>query len=740
LNRHPSTYPALRKAIRATVTACLGFFGCRYALGDTVMATYAMFSAIALSALSDVYGRPWVRTRVYLGSLPVAALLVTLGTLAAARLWTAVLGMLVVGFAVAYAGVGGPRLVGLANGMQLFYILPCFPPYAPDTLAARLIGLAIGIGLVTLADRVLLPEQAPGSFGTRVANAADLVVTHLDAIIEHPGVPRYELRALTRQALEQLRLISVPLNERPNGPGRRDRGLTHAASSIRIIGARTAVLDDLPCTPDAPPVALIIELLSAVRELLNRTSSALRGLGPAPDPTALTSVINVYLRRRADWVAQRGEQTEPPDGLRASVAALAIAESTLGLVAAARAATGAAPSGPVPPTAWYAGAPATKLWTERLVSNFTPRSVYLQNAVRLAVGLAVARTAVDVLHLSHGLWVLLSTLTLMRTTLVASGTGLLPAFGGTLIGAALGAGLLTAVGGHATVYAVLLPLVMLVAFTAGTVLGPLYGQAGFTLVISAAFAQLAPASWTLAGARLLDVVAGGLIGTAIGAAVWPRGGAGEIRRIAERALRAGAEDLVTTVDTLGGVAVVPLTGRPRSARLAVLFEHTYSQYRTEPGHTGERANPDDEDWLAVLGVVRRMAGEAELLVERHTDAGPLPWPAVSSRIDEAAKDVAAGYRQVADAIAAHRASDCGATALLARLVAHPPTARYADEPHAALRALDAWGWLHVLAHDLGRVEQAVQPTPPDTPEPTSTSVGGGRGAAGSGGAARFGGR
>ena len=39
--------------------------------------------------------------------------------------------MFVLGFVVSFVGVGGPRLVGLAAGMQLLYILPCFPPTTP---------------------------------------------------------------------------------------------------------------------------------------------------------------------------------------------------------------------------------------------------------------------------------------------------------------------------------------------------------------------------------------------------------------------------------------------------------------------------------------------------------------------------------------------------------------------------------------------------------------------------------
>lgn len=69
LCRHDAEYTALRKALRATATACVGFFVCRYGFGDVVMATYALFSAIAIGALSDVFGPPAVRTRVYLGAL-----------------------------------------------------------------------------------------------------------------------------------------------------------------------------------------------------------------------------------------------------------------------------------------------------------------------------------------------------------------------------------------------------------------------------------------------------------------------------------------------------------------------------------------------------------------------------------------------------------------------------------------------------------------------------------------------
>jgi hypothetical protein len=144
--------------------------------------------------------------------------------------------------------------------------------------------------------------------------------------------------------------------------------------------------------------------------------------------------------------------------------------------------------------------------------------------------------------------------------------------------------------------------------------------------------------------------------------------------------------------------------------MAMLFENTYSQYRSEPAH------PNDADWLTVLSVVNRLASDAQVLTSRHPELDPLPWPGVADRIDGAARDVATGFREVADSIAEGRPSDCGAMALMARLRSHPLSARFAAEPRAALRALDAWGWLQALSYDLDRLERAMSyPLRPDPP-------------------------
>src|SRR3954464_4771842 len=102
------------------------------------MAPYALFGAVALGALSQIPGGPRQRAGTLLAVLPVGWVLVSLGTLLSVSTALATAGMFVLGFAVSFAGVGGPRLVGLAAGLQLLYILPCFPPYDPGALGYRL--------------------------------------------------------------------------------------------------------------------------------------------------------------------------------------------------------------------------------------------------------------------------------------------------------------------------------------------------------------------------------------------------------------------------------------------------------------------------------------------------------------------------------------------------------------------------------------------------------------------------
>jgi Fusaric acid resistance protein-like len=705
---------AVRRAVRVTVAACLAFYPLQYILGDSTTAVYALFTAIALGALSDVQGAPSTRTRTYLAAIGAGALLITAGTLAAVSTEVAAAGMLVVGFVVAYAGAGGPRVAGVANGLQLFYVLPCFPPFAPDTLDQRLAGLVVGGLLLTAADRLVWPAPAPPPPGERLAGAAERVAAYATAlrpVLQNPAAvtgPELAARRSALDAVARLRLADIPAAQRPLGPGVRDRALLAASAATRVTAGRLATLADLLTDSHRTTHPRTADLVSAAGDAFADLVTALRAGSPNPvSTTGLDAALESYLAERSRHLA---DQVGPPADLRAGLAAMAVAEGARVAVLAGGGFLGAPAPNPAatPPQLWFLHARPAELVRHRLRTHLTPRSVYLQNAVRLAVGLALARVIAGVLDLSHGFWVLLATLSLIRTSAVADRAVLPRAFAGTVGGALIAAGLLTLVGPDVEIFAWALPLVMVLAFAAGPLFGVAAAQGGFTVVVAMLFAQIAPANWRLAEVRLADVVVGGLVGALIGVAVWPRGGGGEVRRVAAAGLRAGAGVIRDTIATLTR-GTSPATS-PDLGRLAALFDHAYVQFRTEP------SGDPGPDWLIVLSVVHRLANYASVLQARHP-GGPYPPRDAAAALDAAAGEVGAAYAAAADAIGAGQSPPSGAGAELGRRLDDAGAPAVSGGPEAALRIVDGWGWLHALADDLDRLERAFV-TPPLT-EPSA---------------------
>lgn len=146
-----------------------------YGLHDPVTATYALFAAVVTAGLSRIPGTGHQRAAVGVRALRAGWIPVTAGTLLAVHPRAAVAGMLVVGFLLPFAAVAGPRLAGAAPHLQLLYILPCFPAYAPQTLGKRLSGTTLGIVPRTHAPvvRIMLGSRGPARTCAPWPSAAD---------------------------------------------------------------------------------------------------------------------------------------------------------------------------------------------------------------------------------------------------------------------------------------------------------------------------------------------------------------------------------------------------------------------------------------------------------------------------------------------------------------------------------------------------------------------------------------
>jgi uncharacterized membrane protein YccC len=638
--------------VRVTLAAAVGFYLFRYAFDRPVAATYALFAAVALGGLSRIPGTGRQRAALVSRLLPVCAVLVAVGTYLSVRTWSAAVGMLVIGFALAFAAVGGPRPAGAAPGLQLLYILPSFPPYDPGSLGERLIGTTVGVALLAAAEALLCPEPRPLPYRERAARAAQTAGRCATLLAAPPcALTRADSQA-AQQASQSLRSRTVPEAERPAGPGVRDRALAHTGLATRTLLSR---LVQLPSVPGGCPGSDVAAVLRGAASLATATAACLRdgplptaqreeliaarahlsaaSAGPAPAERAVSAPAAAIMP--APGLPSAGTTLAPPFPpavLRQHAAVLEIADAALAMGTAAELAVrGRHGTAGVPPGRfWYASCSAPTLWWHRVRGHAGRRSVFFQNAVRLALALTAVRLVAGVDTLPHGFWAMLATLTLTRTTMDETWSTIRRALTGTLAGALVSAGVLVLVGTDTTVYAVLLPAWMLFAFTVGPVRGVGWAQGLFTIVVALVFAQLAPPTWRLAEIRMLDVLIGSAIGAVIGLLAWPRGAHDELRYATAELLRRAAEIVVaTSASVAGGVAVAAPPGVPghRSLqRAVVLAESAYAQFQSEPtpfGGRGRRAALPDVDWQAtLLAGHHTLWGSARLLEPPLTVLGP----------------------------------------------------------------------------------------------------------------------
>ncbi|WP_256859124.1 MULTISPECIES: FUSC family protein [unclassified Streptomyces] len=679
----------VRRAVRVAVAASAGFYPLLYGAGLPVMALYALFAPIAVGLLSPVPGSGRQRVSVMLRALPPALVLATLGTLLAVQTWAAVGGMLAVGFVLAFAAVGGPRPAGVAPGLQLFYILACFPPYAPGTLGQRLAGLTLGV-LALAACELLLPDPPAVSYPERLARALDEAARGAAP----GGVPPEKLR----EAGARLRLASVPPAERPAGAGRTDRAREQGGRAVRRLLDQLATLAETPPTGPDPASAA---LLDRVSELCATCARFLRtGTGP-PVARALEEAMRDFQAERVRLASGPPGERPPVEVLRRQSQVLALAESARMAEITTDIAVHGHPTEPAVPRRlfWYAELSTPRLWARRVTGNVTFRSVLFQNALRTALGLAAARAVAGSLDLSHGFWVLLAVLTLGRTTAGATWRAVRLAVAGNAAGALVAGALLIGLGPHTDAYAALLAPVMLVAFALGPLLGIAYAQGLFTLVVATAFAQIEPVTWRLSEARMIDVVTGSVIGLLCGLLAWPAGARREVHRAMAELLRVCAELVPVTAQAVltpaGGSRAAPQT-LPGVHRLR-LAEAAYAQYRTEAPGEDTRT-----DWHAML------------IAANHMLLGAHWLPRFGLRPEACASAPAAVWaRAAAEELVAET------DRIAAELTGAPtPVRRWTapDGPPPTPLSVDLEVWMTSLAHQLTRIDSSLTPSPdPDAP-------------------------
>jgi uncharacterized membrane protein YccC len=588
---------AQRRAVRAAIGATVAFYLGWVVIDDHVLAVFATLSVIGLLVLADFGGDLRRQARAYVLATVIAAALVALGTAVSEDTWAAAGLLFVVALGVSLSTAVGRNVATGANGVLLFFLVACAVPAPLEQLDARVAGVLLGGAISLVAALTLWPQRPPDRLRPALAGAIDTLAERIGRLSRPRAATADTFAEPVRDALASAGPERLTVGERPTLATERDHaqlrigyGLSRARLMVERLSQRPA------------PFAGVAEaeriLARDLRAVLEATAAALRGEGPPPAVDVALDAGRAH-RERTDTALAREVRVEGADdtiavGADRSVLAGELSTSVGGVVTDARVVVGTdrfpARVGSMSDGLERRVEALLDRVTTIVSSTLSTRSVVLQNSLRLAIGLSLARLLGGLLEVENGFWVLFATLSVMRTSAVQTGATALQAVLGTLIGFAVGLPLLLAVGTSGDVYLYLLPLVTLLGLLAGSI-NVVWGQAGFTVLVSVLFNLVEPIGWEIGVIRIQDVALGAAAGVVIGLAAWPRGAAGQLAQSLADAIQACGDFVAATVERrLRPVGLAQLSRLRAQARATTLRTAQRRGDRTVGADVGLRAH------------------------------------------------------------------------------------------------------------------------------------------------------
>jgi len=649
--------PAAMRALRATIVMP-GLFALSYkVIGDLQLATFAAFGSFATLVMASFGGSRRDKAIAHLGLAVAGSAELAIGTAVHPVPWLAAIVTLPVAFTIFFAGVAGPNAASGATAALLAYVLPVASPGTVADIPSRLAGWWLASVVGTAAVLLLSPRSAGDRLRASIASLAAALSSHLSGA-ERGEVTQASLDA-TIAAKHELMDLFAATPYRPTGLATADQGLANVAELLEWVTSLTA--DALSGSVDLRDAA------PADRELLGTAARMLADVallvgGQELSAEDVSRDIATLERARAASSAHQQELPGDVAGVQAAaqhaVHAQAIAVAARAAVADAMIAARKADPETVAAQrrSWYGAPQQGSLAGGRLAGlaaaasvaarHASMRSVWFRNSARGAVALAVAVALADVLDVQHGFWVVLGTLSVLRTNAAATGATVLRALAGTVVGFAVGAALMLAIGTGSTALWVVLPLAVLVASYAPGTAPFAVGQAAFTVTIVVLFNVLAPAGWRVGLVRVQDVVLGCAVSLVVGALFWPRGASSVVGDDLADAFRAGAAYLTEAVDwSLGLRQDVPDTA-VAAVGAGIRLDDALRVFLAEQGT--KRASKHDL-WTLVMATMRlRLTAHSLAGLRAHCPpSGPDTRRDPVQSLRHMATDLADFYRRVA---------------------------------------------------------------------------------------------
>jgi hypothetical protein len=635
---------AVRRAARTALVMPAMFALGTEVIGNPVLATFAAFGSFAMLLLVDFTGPMRARLLAQAALAVTGAVFVCLGTLVSQSAWLAAVAMALVGFGVLFAGVVSSVLAGATTSLLLAFILPVSLSGPVSSIPDRVAGWGLASGAALLAVALLWPAPARDPVRSAAIAGCRALAARL----------RGGAAAPADEALQALHAVFFATPYRPTGLSTAARAVVRLVDELQWLN--TIVLQAAPHARVTAVDPDVHAVKSAAALVLERGADLL----DAPDgsPDALHAALDELRARLTEL--ERGAALKLPVGATADGEVLVeqpMRDVISSLDPSFRAQELSFVVWQIATNIDFAAAAERRSWLdqvlgrqpaglpgplaaaqERAGSHVERHSVWLQNSIRGAVGLGVAVLIANLSGVQHAFWVVLGTLSVLRSNALSTGQNVLRGLLGTVAGFAVGAALVELIGTNTTILWVLLPLAVLFAGLAPATISFAAGQAAFTIALFILFNILAPEGWQIGLVRIEDVALGSAVSLAVGLLLWPRGAGAALGEALAEAYAASASYLAATVrfgmgrcDSVAPPAPPAADEAIRAAAASRRLDDTFRGYLAE---RGTKPVPLAEVTSLVTGVVGlRLAGDAVLELWQQPD-------------DEAGGDRAAARREL----------------------------------------------------------------------------------------------
>jgi uncharacterized membrane protein YccC len=603
---------AALRAVRATVVIPGLFALSDKVIGNPQMTLFVTFGGFSTLVLASFSGTRRDKAIAHLGLALAGSALLVIGTLISSRAWLAAIVTVPVAFVTFFAGVAGANAGSGVLAALLTYVLATASPATIEAIPSRLAGWWLASAAGTAAVLLLSPKPT----GDRLRAAAAGLAASLAGLVE--DALRGELKPGDREASAAAKnKLLTAFSTAPYGPTGLATGDQALANVVELLewsaGLVSDALDNCGDLARAAPAGR--ELLARSSAMLRDVAALLNGADAQPDFDGLERYRAAEVAYLHDLAAAEGQAGHVVS--RAAVAlsfyaravALAARNTAVDSLVVARRAdqqTIAAQR-----RRWYGGREDGAPAEGRLAGltgafgvaarHASIRSVWFLNSLRGSLALAAAVAVADVSGLQHAFWIVLGTLSVLRTNASATGATAARALAGTVIGFAVGAALLLAVGTNpVALWAVLPVAVVIAAYAPGT--APFaVGQAAFTFFVVVLFNLLAPAGWKVGLLRIEDVAIGCAVSLVVGIVFWPRGAGRVVANDLADAFRCGSDYLRQAVDWALGVRRDPPDAGVAAVTAGLRLDDGLRGYLTE---LGAKRLKKEELWSLVLATLR----------------------------------------------------------------------------------------------------------------------------------------